>query len=211
MLKRKGQLCQHGVPDYSGRLTDAEFLAYNTVFAPLEHEVQQVSAIRDSINQLEASLSRLLDAGVNERVTPLDTVRGNDGAEWQVIEPLLKPPRSEVLWCKQAMGSEVEFAIIERLSPNSPLAKAQGPCEVQMTSHDPKRLIQDFIRGQREMLQLWVYDIVANVRESLEERFSGQNLSRVVKAIAQRCTKEASPKETIIPSQQRRRIEGLHV
>ena len=31
MLKKHGQICQHSVPEYSGRLTDGEFAAYNAM------------------------------------------------------------------------------------------------------------------------------------------------------------------------------------
>jgi hypothetical protein len=210
MLKRNGQLCQHSVPDYSGRLTGDEFLAYNTVFSAVEDQIQQLSGIRDSLNELEASLTKMVDAAANA-LTRTETVRAKDGVEWQVVKPLLKPQHSEVLWCKRSVGAKTEHAVIERFNPNSPLAKAQGASEVQMTSDDPKRLLQDFVQSQREMLHLWVHDIVALTRESLEEKFSGQDLSRVVKAIAQRCAKHSSPEETIIPVQQRARIEGIHV
>jgi hypothetical protein len=210
MLKRNGQLCQHSVPDYPGRLTDDEFLAYNTVFTTVEDEFQQLSGIRDSLDELEASLAKVVGSATNAP-SRAETVRGKDGAEWQIIKPLLKPQHSDVLLCKRTVGADTEFAVIERFNPNSPLAKAQGSCEVQMTSHDPKRLVQDFAQSQREMLHLWVHDIVAMARENLEEKFSGQDLSRVVKAIAQRCAKQSSPEETIIPIQQRKRIEGVHV
>jgi len=211
MLKRNGKLCRHNVPEYSARLTDAEFLAYNTVFTSIEDEFRQFSVIRDASSETEASLSRLLDLGTNQLEAPFEMLYSNDGTQWQIIKPLLKPGRSEILLCKRSLCGEMEFAVIERFAPNSPLATAKGACEVQMTSNDARQLLQDFIEGQRQMLQLWVHDIVTQARENLEENFSGQDLSRVLQAIAQRCTREAAPEETIIPIQQRRRIEGVHV
>src|SRR6266545_4242638 len=211
MLKRNGKLCRHNVPEYSARLTDAEFLAYNTVFTFIEDEFRQFSMIRDASSEIEASLSRVLKLGTNQLEAPFEMLYGNDGTQWQIIKPLLKPGRSEILWCKRSLGGEMEFAVIERFDPNSPLAKARGTCDVQMTSNDARQLLQDFIEGQRQMLQLWVHDIVAQARENLEEKFSGQDLSRVLQAIAQRCTREEAPEETIISIQQRRRIEGVHV
>ena len=61
MLKRNGQPCQRTVPDYSGRLTDFEFLAYNTVFTSVEEDFKQLSAITDSLTDLERAFARVLE------------------------------------------------------------------------------------------------------------------------------------------------------
>jgi hypothetical protein len=211
MLKRNGQPCQRSVPDYSGRLTDFEFLAYNTVFTSVEEDFKQLSAVTDSLTDLERSFPRVLEASEGAVGGFSEVVPDQTGKQWSVVAPLLKLRRTETLFCKRVVEGENEFAVVERLDPNSPLAKAQGVWQLQMTSNDPRLLLQDFIEGERQASQLYAQDIVGISREAIEEKFPDRDLSRVIKAIAQRCAKKVSTEERVIPIQTRRRSEGIRV
>jgi hypothetical protein len=208
MLKKHGQLCQHSVPDYSGRLTDSEFEAYNSVFASIESDFKELAGIMDGLTQLEKSLPQFLE----KLSSPSRQIAGGqDGSDWEIIAQLPDTKHGEMLWCKRQLGEMEEFAVVERFDPNSPLAAAQGEFDVQMTDTDPMRLLRDFINARRDAAQLFANDIVATVQEQASEKFPGEDLNRVVEAISHRCAKKISPEQTVSPVEARRRSEGMHV
>jgi hypothetical protein len=211
MLKRNGQACQRTVPDYPGRLTDFEFLAYNTIFTSVEEDFKQLSAITDSLTDLERSFPRLLEASEGAVGSFNEVVPDQTGGQWSVVAPVLKFRRTELLFCKRFVEGESEFAIIERLDPNSPFAQAKGVWQLQMTSNEPRLLLQDFMEGERQTLQLYAQDIAAIAREAIEEKFPERDLGRVIKAISQRCSKKISMEEQIVPIQTRKRVESVRV
>jgi hypothetical protein len=208
MLKKHGQICQHSVPEYSGRLTDAEFSAYNSVFASVETDFNELVAIGGGLTQLEKSLPAMLEKLSSP--SPRNFT-GEDGSDWTIIAPLPVVPDGEMLWCKRQLGEMEEFAVVERFDPNSPLAVAQGEFDVQMTDSDPLRLLRDFINARRDAAQLFANDIIATAREEAAENHPSEDLNRVFDAIAQRCTKSISPEPTIASVQARRQGEGIHV
>jgi hypothetical protein len=208
MLKKHGQICQHSVPEYSGRLTDAEFAAYNAVFASIEGDFKELVRIADGLGQLEKSMPSFLEKLSSPR---LQSLTGQDGSEWKILAPLPVTPSGEMLWCKRQFGEMEEFAVVERFDPSSPLAMAQGEFDVQMTDSDPLRLLRDFINARRDAAQLFANDIIAAAKEQVTENHPGEDLNRVLDAISQRCTKSISAEERISSSQARRQGEGMHV
>lgn len=212
MLKRNGQPCQRTVPDYPGRLTDFEFLAYNTVFTAVEEDFKLLSAVTESLTDLERSFPRLLEASEGAMDSFNEVVPDQTGKQWAVVAPLLKFRRTELLFCKRIVeGAENEFAVVERLDPKSPLAQARGVWQLHMTSNDARLLLQDFIEGERQTAQLYAQDIVGISRDEIDEKYPDQDLGRVVKAIAQRCSKKISTEERVIPVQTRKRVESVRV
>jgi hypothetical protein len=208
MLKKHGQICQHSVPEYSGRLTDAEFTAYNALFASIEGDFKELVRIADGVCQLEKSLPSFLEKLSSPSVQSLTA---QDGSEWKILAPLPVTPSGEMLWCKRQFGEVEEFAVVERFDPNSPLAIAQGEFDVQMTDSDPLRLLRDFINARREAAHLFANDVIATAREQAAENHTGDDLNRVLDALSQRCTKSISGEERISSSQARRQGEGMHV
>jgi hypothetical protein len=212
MLKRNGQPCQRSVPDYSGRLTDFEFLAYNTVFRGVEDSYQELSLLSDSITHTERSFGDVLavSSAPSEEGTH-EVVAEKNGAKWAVIASLLKQRQNELLFCKKEGGGATEFAIVEKLAPNSPLAKAQGMWFVHQTSNDARLLLQDFIENERQTLNLYANDIVASAKERIEEKYPDEDMSRVIKAISARCTKKSVLEEKAIPFQHNRPARGVRI
>lgn len=211
MLKRNSQFCQHSVPDFAGRLTDSEFLAYNSVFNSIENDFKEFSAVAEGVAAVEASQPRLLDAFSLPAESMPEMIEGQDGTQWRVVAPLLRARGMEVVACKRSVEEREEFAIVERFDPNSPLARAQGACDVQMTGADAGALLKDFTEGQREALRLYADDIVAVAQERGAEKYSGQDLARVVKAISQRCTARIVAAQTVVPIQSQKQNEGMRV
>jgi hypothetical protein len=208
MLKKHGQICQHSVPEYSGRLTDGEFAAYNSMFASVEDDFKELVGIAEGLGQLEKSMPSFLEKLSSSSCRILT---GQDGSEWQILARLPVTPSGEMLWCKRQFGEMEEFAVVERFDPSSPLAMAQGEFDVQMTDSDPLRLLRDFINARRDAAQLFANDIIATAKEQVAENHPGEDLNRVLDAIAQRCTKSISAEERISSSPARRQGEGMHV
>ena len=211
MLKRNGQLCNRSVPDYAGRLTDAEFLAYNAVFTSVEEDFKQLAAVTDSLTDVERAFPRLLEASEGASNSFSEVVADQTGKQWAVISPLLKLRRTELLFCKRFIEGEPEFSIVQRFDPESPLAKAHGVWQLQMAGNDPRLLLQDFIEGERQTSQIYAQDVAAVAREAVEQKYPHRDLSRVIKAIAQRFAKKVSTEEQVVPVQVRRRSEGVRV
>lgn len=211
MLKRNGQLCHRSVPDYAGRLTDAEFLAYNAVFTSVEEDFKQLSAVTDSLTDVERAFPRLIEASEGASNSFSEVVADQTGKQWAVISPLLKLRRTELLFCKRLIEGEPEFSIIQRFDPESPLAKAHGVWQWLMMSDDPRLLLQGFIETERQVSLLYARDIEAITREAIKQRYPSLDPSRVIKAIAQRFAKKVSTEEQVVPVQVRRRSEGVRV
>lgn len=211
MLKRNGQPCERSVPDYPGRLTDFEFLAYGTVFDSISVDYKQVSSVNAALDEIEHSLGRLVDACLGPERKEPEIVPARDGPYWQAVAALLTLDRTSFLLCRRENNCEREFSIVEQLDPNSPLAKAKGTWQVQMTSNDPRLLLQDFVEGERQTLQLYARDLVAIARETVEQKYPGQNLSRVIKAISQRCLKAVSGEEVVPIRHVTKQSEGVRV
>lgn len=211
MLKRNGQPCHRSVPDYAGRLTDSEFLAYGTVFASVEEDFKQLSVITDSLTDVERAFPRLVEASEGAPNSFGEVVADQTGKQWAVIAPLLKLRRTELLFCKRFIEGKAEFSVIQRLDPESALAQAKGVWQLQMTSNDARLLLQEFIESERETSQLYAQDLVAVACETIEQQYPDRDLSRVINAIGQRFAKKVSTEEQVIPTPMRRRSVGVRV
>lgn len=211
MLKRNGQLCQRSVPDYSGRLTDFEFLAYGTVFEAVADDYKRLANLSSTLTELEHALPRLVSACLAIEKEEPEIIPARDGPYWQAVAFLMKLDRTSLLLCRRDVNDQREFSVIEQLDPNSPLAKAKGTWHVQMTSNDARLLLQEFINGEREALQLYAGDIVATAREVIDKKYPDRKLGRVVKAISQRCQKVISAEEVVPLRHVRNKSEGIRV
>lgn len=210
MMKRNGQPCEHTVPNYSGRLTDAEFLAYNSVFGAVEGDYKELSTVASALAEVEKSFAQFVNAETASPEIAPEVVEAA-GAKWDVVKPLLKVAGSEMLWCKRRVEGAADYGIVERLDPDSPLARAQGACSLQMTGLDAPTLLRDFLREQRETLGLYANDIIAEAHDRIAEKYPGQDMDRVAKAVEARCAKKISSEQAAAPTPARTRREGMRV
>jgi hypothetical protein len=195
MIKRNGQPAHHTVPNYSGRLTDAENEAYQTAVAAVQPQLTDLTTIAQALRGVENPGMGAVDAPGN----PTEIVVGSVD-RWQVRRCLVQLSQSEVFLCQKG----TEFAVIERFSENSRYATANGPAEITLTGNNERQLLQDFVENERQTLQLLATDLTAKVRETLGEQHPEQNCRRVVEAITRRCDCEITPAqsqaETIAPA-----------
>ena len=187
MIKRNGQPGQHSVPNYSGRLTDAENEAYQTAVAAVQPQLADLSTIGQALRGMENPTP-----GMGE--TPGDPAEINVGSSerWQVRRCLVQLNQSEVFLCQKG----TEFAVIERFSENSRYAAVNGPAEITLTGNNERQLLQDFVENERQTLQLLATDLTARVRETLAAEHPEQNCRRVVEAITRRCDHEITPNQS---------------
>jgi hypothetical protein len=187
MIKRNGQPGQHSVPNYSGRLTDAENEAYQTAVAAVQPQLADLSTIGQALRGMENPTP-----GMGE--TPGDPAEINVGSSerWQVRRCLVQLNQSEVFLCQKG----TEFAVIERFSENSRYAAVNGPAEITLTGNNERQLLQDFVENERQTLQLLATDLTARVRETLAAQHPEQNCRRVVEAITRRCDHEITPNQS---------------
>lgn len=209
-MKRNGQLCEHTVPDYSGRLTDSEFLVYNSVFASLEPDFKVLTTVSNALAEMESSFTQLVEAAKTnqpERASVVEPL----GGKWEIIKPLLKVDGTEMLWCKQRFNDTDSYGIVQRLDENSPLAKAQGACSLQVMGLDAHGLLRDFLQESREALGLFANDIVAEAYGQLAEKHPGQDMERVAQAIDARCAKQISSNQATAQTQTLSWRHGMRV
>ena len=195
MIKRNGQPGRHSVPNYSGRLTDAENEAYQTAVASVQPELADMSTIGQALRGIDNST-----AGLGETSGDPAEINVGSSERWQVRRCLVQLNQSEVFLCQKG----TEFAVIERFSENSRYAAVNGPAEITLTGNNERQLLQDFVENERQTLQLLATDLTARVRETLAAQHPEQNCRRVVEAITRRCDCEINPTqsqaETIAPA-----------
>lgn len=204
MLKRNGEPCQHEVPGYPGRLTASEFQAYGEAFAAVEDQLRAFTEAASALADVEKQLPQIatpLTSKVLEPAQALESEELKDGG-WQIRRTLHKSARSELLLCSREAERNREFAVVERFDPNSPYAKANRYCEIQMASNNPRLLLQDYVEQEKQLFQLFRNDLVAQVEEVLSQRYPDQNLNRVVKAIAARCNATSAASQAQSRSQE---------
>ncbi|HUJ11434.1 MAG TPA: hypothetical protein VL171_15565 [Verrucomicrobiae bacterium] len=188
MIKRKGQY-QEGVrPPALKRMSDAENAAYFEAFGAIKSDYQTLCLIGDKLREVEMAARTLgsLDAQADLGHAELPDSLG-DGSPWEVCAPLIRLNQNEVVLCKRVCEHGLEYAVIDRSPVASTYAKARGPLDVLRTGENPRQVLSDFLRGERETLQLMANDITANVRLLIAERFPKHNLRRVVNEITRMC------------------------
>ncbi|MDX1951071.1 MAG: hypothetical protein SFY81_02740 [Verrucomicrobiota bacterium] len=189
MLKRHGEPCQYRVPGFGGRLTETEYQAYTEAMDVVQDQVSQLLEGARTLGELETQAINWRELPVNGTSQLIQAIRiqGDRGAPWQILKTLSKTATNEILFCSRPRGTGQEYGIIEQFGPHSAYARAHGTAEVLMTSNDPKILIQDHLDNEKNILQLFRKDIQATVEETLAAKYPGENLSRVVKAVDDRC------------------------
>ena len=194
MLKRNGEICQAEVPDYPGRLTTTELRVYKAAVASVENQLHDLAQAARALSDVEKQIPQWKGQSEIAAAPPLaGTGEANSSNQWHVLKTLVKTSRSELLFCSRALEDGREFAVFEKFDANSAYAQAQGNPELLLTSNNASLLLQDYVESERKMLQMVKQDLQNTVEELLAEKFPAEDTSRVVKAIAARCSKCISP------------------
>ena len=192
MIKRRDQQRDGVAPPSLKRMSDTEYAAYSEAFGVIKGDYQTLCLIGDKLRQVGATAR-----GLGSLDSQVESVHGEfpdsagDRSPWEVCASLMRLDRNEVLLCKRVNEHGLEYAVIDHSPVASAYAKAHGPLNVLRTGDNPGQVLRDFLRNERETLQLMVNDITANVRLIVSERFPEQDLRRVVNEIARMCKKVA--------------------
>jgi len=193
MLKRRGQQHREGVtPPSLKRMSDTEYAAYFEAFGAIKNDYQALCLIGDKLREVETTARGLspLDSQAHGEHAELSDPT-NSRSPWEVCASLMRLNNNEVFLCKRVCEYGLEYAVIDHASIASAYAKARGPPDVLHTGDNPHQVLRDYLRSERETLELMTNDITANVRLLIAERFPKQDLRRVVNEIARMCKKVA--------------------
>lgn len=188
MIKRNGQPREGGTPSSLKRMSDTEYAAYAEAFGAIKGDYQALCLISDKLRHIETTARTIgsLDAQVPHSPTELPDAAG-DRSPWEICASLMRLNQNEVLLCKRVCEHGLEYAIIDHAPVASAYAKTHGPLDVLRTGQQPQQVLREFLRCERETLQLMVNDITANVRQVIAERFPKEDLRRVVNEITRMC------------------------
>jgi len=188
MLKRDGEVCKYNVPGFVGRLTRAEFDAYNEAFDVIKDEFAALERIKNQVKELTANPGVFT---IPDGQSPGESVQTRDGewrtTDWNVRSRLLKLEHSQVLLCERTTGDGKEFAVIEKFQRDAPYARANGNATVLLTGNDPALVVQDYAANAQHTLRFMASNMVGAAQKVVWERFASQNPSRVIRAISDRC------------------------
>ena len=188
MLKRDGQPCQYNVPGFVGKLTRAEFDAYNEAFDVIKDEFAKLERIKNDLKEITANPAVCI---IPDGQVSGESFQANDGgsgiAVWSVRSRLLKLEHSQVLLCERPTGEGKEFAVIERFQNDSPYARTNGNTAVVLTGNDPALVVQDYAANAQHTLRFMASNMVGAAQKVVWERFASQNPGRVIRAISERC------------------------
>jgi hypothetical protein len=187
MIKRKGQPRDGVTPPSLKRMSETEYAAYFEAFGAIKSDYQALSLIGDKLREIETTARELgsLDSSAQGHVELPDLANGR--SPWEVCASLMRLNQSEVLLCKRVCEHGLEYAIIDHSPSASAYTKAHGPLDVLRTGDNPRQVLHDYLRSEREALHLMVNDMSASVRLLIAERFPKQDLRRVVNEITRMC------------------------
>jgi hypothetical protein len=202
MLKRNGELCKYNVPDFIGRLTPAEFDAYNEAFGVILEEFDALERIKNDIKELTKNPQRFIKPDKQISAQIHDTSEGMGNAVfWDVRSQLLKLNHSQIFLCERLAGGLKEFAAVELFQNDSPYARANGNVAVLAIGDDPAKVIEDYTANAEHTLRFMASNMVATAQKVVWERVANQNPSRVIRAISERCAKAVGDAQNEIQMQ----------
>jgi len=208
MLKRNGEECRFTVPDFVGRLTRAEFEAYNEAFDGIKDEFAALQRVQILVKELGANLEARQSPDSQFAGQCIKTLNPEDSrlpdVSWEIRARLLQLSHCEVLLCERTINEEKEYAVVERYQYDSAYAQANGNTMLLLTSNDPVLVTQDYVANAQHTIRFMASNMVATAQTIVWERFANNNASRVIRAISERCAKAAGEAQNEI---QRRILE----
>jgi hypothetical protein len=188
MLKRNGQRKDSVLLSQKAKMTDGEYAAFTEAFGVVKDDYQTLCLISDKLREIERA-SRDFKSFESQATGQTALPNGDEHrrSPWEICASLMKLDSNEVILCKRVAEHGTEYAVIDRLPAASAYAKASGPLDILRTGDDPRRVVRDYLRSERRMLELVANDITATVREFVADRFPKPDASRVVNEIAHMC------------------------
>ena len=161
-----------------------------TVFA--EH-MNQFKGVCDVLRDIESNLSTIgNDALKSALFSPGRAIQTDAGTVWQHDVDLSKITSI----CHRRTAAGLEFAVVECL----PL-KSGGMKSVLNSGHNVREVLREFMRDQRQVLNLWKDDVKAQVREHLDEKYPHQDMGIVVESFEIKMARAISERRAVAQNQ----------
>ncbi len=177
------------------RPTELHEKANAEAMAVFAEHMSQFKGVCDVLRDIESNLSAIgNDALRAALLSPGRVVQTDDGAEWQHDVNL-----SEITSiCHRRTAAGLEFAVVECLPLKSGELRS-----VLNSGHNVRKVLQTFMRDQRQVLNLWKDDVKAQVREHLDEKYPHQDMGIVVESFEIKMARSISEAQAVIQSQSR--------
>jgi len=163
-----------------------------TVFAK---HMSQFKEACDVLRDIESNLSAIANDALKAALLPRDqgkTIQPDDGTQWRHDLDLTKI--SSI--CHRHTATGMEFAVVECL----PLKNGEMK-DVLNRGHNLREVLQEFMRAQRQVLNLWKTDVTAQIREHLDEKYPGQNMDIVAESFEYKLARAISETRAVTQSQ----------
>ena len=175
-----------------------ESAATETKIAFAEH-LNQFNGFCDALNDLERNLETTgNDAFKAALLSPGRMVKTDDGAEWQHDLELMK----DISICHRRITGEMEFAVVESVPFPSGETK-----EVLNSGSSVREVLQTFVHDQRQVSRLWKDDMTAQIREHLEQKYPGHDMSIVVESFDYKMSRALAQR----PAQAQNQNRGVRI
>jgi urease gamma subunit len=166
-----------------------------TVFA--EH-MSQFKGVCNVLRDIEGNLSAIGNDALKAALPlPGRVIQTDDGAEWRHDVDLSKITSI----CHRRTAEGLEFAVVECLPLKS--GEING---VLNSGHNVREVLREFMRNQRQVLNLWKDDVKAQVREHLGEKYPGQDMGIVVESFEIKMARAISETRMVAHQSQNRSI-----
>ncbi|HEY5297394.1 MAG TPA: hypothetical protein VIK59_05675 [Verrucomicrobiae bacterium] len=184
---------------YQERPTELqESAATETKMAFAEH-LNQFNSFCDALHNLERNLETTgNDAFKAALLSSGRVVKTDEGAEWQHDVDLMK----DISICHRRNAGEMEFAVVESV----PLPSGETK-EVLNSGHNVREVLQTFAHDQRQVLRLWKDDVTAQMREHLEQKYPGHDMSIVVESFEYKMSRALAQR----PAQAQNQSRGVRI
>lgn len=169
----------------SRNLTTSENAVFTAAFKSIESDYQTICSIGEKLRELEQNPQGLGSVRTeNELQVEPDSV---GQSPWEVSAALMRLDNNEVLLCKRLTEHGVEYAVIDQSPTAGRYGKSVGHLDILQTSDNPQRVLSDYLRSERQALELMTNDVTAAVRLFVSEQFPRHDVSRVVTLITRMC------------------------
>ena len=179
--------------NYYQRPTELHEKANSDAMTDFAEHMSQFKGICYVLRDIESNLSAIGNNALKSALLlPGRAIQTDDGAEWRHDVDLSKITSI----CHRRTAAGLEFAVVECLPLKFGELKS-----VLNSGHNVREVLREFMRDQRQVLNLWKDDVKAQVREHLDEKYPHQDMGIVVESFEIKMARAISETRAVTQSQ----------
>jgi len=186
------------------RPTELEDKAHAEAVRHFADHLKQFPASRETVERLERDTAKIALAANRAASKPTpqqNIILADDGKQWHKSVDLME----NIHLCHRPISYGAEYAVVEHFP-------ARGTNEILNRGWIAGEVVKASAQEQRQALEIWTWDITAQVKEFLSEKFPGQDLSRVADAFIHKCNTQAvSQKHTLTHGHEQNHNHGMKI